>query len=57
MAQDFEGYLNERFWKEYPDCLDDAGEEAFNAWVSELCPYTFIEYADQYVNERLKEKK
>lgn len=57
MAQDFEGYLNERFWKEYPDCLDDAGEEAFNAWISELTIDELIRYADWYVKAELSPKE
>lgn len=56
MAQDFESYLNERFWAEHPDCLDDAGEGAFNAWISEFTIDELIRYADQYVNERFREK-
>lgn len=47
----FEEYLQDKFSEEYPELLDDDGEDRFVAWLERLDTAEVIVYAEQAVKE------
>ena len=53
----FEGYLQEQFFKEEPQILDDNFPDAFNDWIIGLDAQQFLDYGDAYGKFLLNNKK
>ena len=48
----FQDFLNDKFYAENRNALDDDYPEAFDEWLSELDVDTWMEYAEQYATRR-----
>jgi len=52
--KNFGDYLQDQFFKEEPQTLDDQFPDAFNDWIEQLDGQEYIDYADKFFKEELK---